>query len=237
MLWGIALGLLCAALLWFNFLDPSVRKRAAEKPAPTPPAVMAVEAAPVAEEATVEETPAEDISAEEAPAPVSFESDAPFGYEVGQQLADFTTPTFDGGEFHLADTRGKIVFINLWGTYCTPCVKELPDFEALLEAHEGEVAMLAVHSSLTGDQEPDDYVRAKGWDGWLLPFALDDEDEDTIFTIVNGSSTLPQTIVLNRRGEVIYNMVGSVTPAMLEALYRQADESVPAGPAANDQTA
>ena len=236
-LWGIALGLLCAALLWFNFLDPSVRKRAAEKPAPTPPAAMAVEAAPVAEEATVEETPAEDISAEEAPAPVSFESDAPFGYEVGQQLADFTTPTFDGGEFHLADTRGKIVFINLWGTYCTPCVKELPYFEALLEAHEGEVAMLAVHSSLTGDQEPDDYVRAKGWDGWLLPFALDDEDEDTIFTIVNGSSTLPQTIVLNRRGEVIYNMVGSVTPAMLEALYRQADESVPAGPAAKDQTA
>jgi hypothetical protein len=32
-------------------------------------------------------------------------------------------------------------------------------------------------------------------------------------------------------------MVGSVTPAMLEALYRQADKSVPAGPAAKDQTA
>ena len=86
---------------------PAKEKPAAEKPAPTPPAAMAVEAAPVAEEATVEETPAEDISAKEAPAPVSFESDAPFGYEVGQQLADFTTPTFDGGEFHLADKIGR----------------------------------------------------------------------------------------------------------------------------------
>ena len=209
-LWGVALGLLCIALLWFNFLDPSVRKRSAVKPVPTPPAA--------------EET---DAPAGEAPGPVSFESSAPIGYEVGQRLADFTAPTFDGGEFRLADTRGKIVFINLWGTYCAPCVRELPDFEALLREHEGEVAMLAVHSPLTGEVEPQDFVKANGWEDWLLPFALDDE---TIFTIVNGSSTLPQTIVLNRRGEVIYNEVRSVTPEMLAALYRQADESVPAAP-------
>ena len=152
----------------------------------------------------------------------------PIGYEIGQQLADFTTPTFDGGEFHLADTRGKIVFINLWGTYCTPCVQELPEFESLLNEHEGEIAMLAVHSPMTGEEEPQDYVKSKGWDDWKLSFALDDEEDETIFTIVNGSSTLPQTIVLNRRGEVIYNRVGSVTPEMLEALYQQADASVPA---------
>ena len=72
----------------------------------------------------------------EAIQPVSFESNAPIGYEVGQQLADFTTPTFDGGEFRLSDKRGKIVIINLWATYCTPCVQELPEFEALLREHE-----------------------------------------------------------------------------------------------------
>ena len=230
-LWGAALVLLCAALLWFNFLDPTVKKRSASKPAPTPPAA-AVTAAPPAKDpaAGSEEVPqASEKPAEEAPAPVSFESDAPIGYEVGQQLADFTTPTFDGGEFHLADTRGKIVFLNLWGTYCTPCVQELPEFEKLLEEHRDEIAMLAVHSSLTGEQEPDDYVRAKGWDDWLLPFALDDDD-DTIFGIVNGSTTLPQTIVLNRKGEVIFNMVGSVTPEMLEALFQKADADVPALP-------
>ena len=164
--------------------------------------------------------------------PVSFESSAPIGFEAGQQLADFSTPTFDGGEFHLADTRGRIVFLNLWGTYCTPCVQELPEFEALYEKHADEIAMLAVHSSMTGEIEPQDYVKSKGWDEWKLPFALDDEENDTIFTVVNGSTTLPQTIVLNRRGEVIYNRVGSVSAEMLDALYKQADESVPAAPAA-----
>ena len=219
-LWGVALGVLCAALLWFNFLDPTVRKRSAQKPVPTPPAAAATAA------------PAESSEAAPAPAPaeeLSFESSAPIGYEVGQQLQDFTVSTFDGGEFHLADHRGQIVIINLWGTYCTPCVQELPEFEKLCEEHEGEVAILAVHSSMTGDVEPQDYVVSKGWDKWDIDFTLDD-DNDTIFGIVNGSTTLPQTIVLNRRGEVIYNMARSLTPEMLGALYKQADESVPAAP-------
>ena len=82
---------------------------------------------------------------------------------------------------------------------------------------------------MTGDVEPQDYVVSKGWDKWDIDFTLDD-DNDTIFGIVNGSTTLPQTIVLNRRGEVIYNMARSLTPEMLGALYKQADESVPAAP-------
>ena len=218
--WGVALGVLCAALLWFNFLDPTVRKRSAQKPVPTPPAAAATAA------------PAESSEAAPVPAPaeeVSFESSAPIGYEVGQQLQDFTVSTFDGGEFHLADHRGQIVIINLWGTYCTPCVQELPEFEKLCEEHEGEVAILAVHSSMTGDVEPQDYVVSKGWDKWDIDFTLDD-DNDTIFGIVNGSTTLPQTIVLNRRGEVIHNQDRALTPEMLNALYKQADESVPAAP-------
>ena len=42
--------------------------------------------------------------------------------------------------------------------------------------------------------------------------------------IVGGTGTLPQTIVLNRKGEVIYNQIGSVTPEVLAALYEEADK-------------
>ncbi len=158
-----------------------MRKRSAQKPVPTPPAAAATAA------------PAESSEAAPVPAPaeeVSFESSAPIGYEVGQQLQDFTVSTFDGGEFHLADHRGQIVIINLWGTYCTPCVQELPEFEKLCEEHEGEVAILAVHSSMTGDVEPQDYVVSKGWDKWDIDFTLDDEN-DTIFTIVTDHRAEP----------------------------------------------
>ena len=72
----------------------------------------------------------------------NFESSAPVGSEVGMQLEDFSIDCLDGSTFHLADTRGKVVFLNLWATYCTPCVKELPHFDAIYHEHEGDIAML-----------------------------------------------------------------------------------------------
>ncbi len=77
--------------------------------------------------------------------------------------------------------------------------------------------MLAVHANLT-TEDVAEYIAAKGWD---IPVAVDDENE-TIFGIVNGSQALPQTIVLNREGEVIYNEVGSVSEEILESLYEKA---------------
>ena len=54
-----------------------------------------------------------------------------------------------------------------------------------------------------------------------MPFAVENEDE-VIWDLVGGTTAMPQTIVLNRKGEVIYNQRGSVTPEMLATLYEQA---------------
>ena len=77
--------------------------------------------------------------------------------------------------------------------------------------------MLAVHSSIVTD-DPTEFLSDKGWS---IPFAVD-TDDDAFWEIVNGSSTLPQTIVLDKNGTVIYNQKGSVTPEVLAALYEQA---------------
>ena len=139
------------------------------------------------------------------------------GHETGNQLADFTLTCYDGTQFHLADTRGRVVFINRWATWCTPCREELPYFNDLYREHGEDIAMIAVHPSMIVD---DPEAAAAGYD---LPFATDTED-DAVRTIVGGTGTLPQTVVLNRRGEVIYNAEGSVTPELLEALYTKAAE-------------
>ena len=198
--WGTALAVLCAALLYYNFLDPNIKKK---DTAPDQDTVVTETAAP-----------------EAAPA-VDWSSDAPFGYEVGEQLPDFSIECLDGATFTLSETRGKPVFINLWATYCGPCVKELPHFSELYKAHEDDIAMLALHSDIIAD-DPAEYLAEFGSD-WDLPFAIEDEDE-TIWDLVGGTTAMPQTIVLNRRGEVIYNQRGSVTPEMLETLYAQASE-------------
>lgn len=138
-------------------------------------------------------------------------------YEVGMQLDDFEIECLDGTTFHLEDMRGKVVVINLWATYCAPCVQELPHFDALYREHEGDVAVLAVHSSIVTD-DPAEFLADKGYE---MPFAVDGED-NALWTVVNGSSSLPQTIVLDRNGVVIYNQQGSVTAEVLETLYEQA---------------
>lgn len=194
-LWGVALAILCLALLWFNALDPSVRRQ----------------------DSAVETTEAPAETA--APEAAALEDGVPVGSGVGERLADFTAQCLDGSTFRLADARGKVVFINLWATYCTPCIQELPYFDALYRQREGDTAVLAVHSSLVTD-DPAEYLADKGY---AIAFATDGDD-DAIFNIVGGSATLPQTIVLNRRGEVVYNQVGSVTPEMLDELYRRASE-------------
>ena len=54
-----------------------------------------------------------------------------------------------------------------------------------------------------------------------VAFAVENDDE-VIWDLVGGTTAMPQTIVLNRHGEVVYNQRGSVTPEMLETLYEQA---------------
>ena len=191
------MAVLCAALVYYNFLDPSIKKK---------------DAVPAQETAVTEDS---------EPADEDWSSDAPFGCEVGQQLPDFSIECLDGSIFHLAEMRGKPVFINLWATYCGPCVKELPHFSELYKEHEGDIAMLALHSDIVTD-EPAEYLAEFGKD-WVMQFAVEDDDE-VIWDLVGGTTAMPQTIVLNRHGEVIYNQRNSVTPEMLAELYAQAAE-------------
>jgi peroxiredoxin len=50
---------------------------------------------------------------------------------VGQQAPDFSIKDRQGNLIKLSDYRGKVVFLNLWGTWCLPCIQEMPTMETL----------------------------------------------------------------------------------------------------------
>lgn len=52
--------------------------------------------------------------------------------------------TLDGANFDLASQRGKWVIVNYWATWCTPCLKELPDISAYVAAHKDKVAAIGL---------------------------------------------------------------------------------------------
>ena len=81
-----------------------------------------------------EPTPAPIASASEPlPAALHTKIDAKCGNDpgVGTAAKPFTLKTPDGKDISLASYRGKVVLLNFWGTWCKPCLKELPEFDRL----------------------------------------------------------------------------------------------------------
>lgn len=101
---------------------------------------------------------------------------------------DFTVA--DGtNSIHLANYKGKIVLLNLWATWCAPCVHEMPALVQLHHEHP-EWAILAVsvdedpeaykqfiaerHVDLTTVRDPDERVaKLYGTDGWPETYIID----------------------------------------------------------------
>ncbi len=218
--WAVALAVLAGALLWYNLPRKSDASPAPEQtgeeanPADEAPSDTGDTGASDAAEPgdTGELTEPGDAAAAEPPAP-----DLPVGSEVGNLAPDFTVPLYGGGELTLADCKGKVTVINFWATWCTPCVKELPHFQTLHENYP-DVEIVAVHSELVTD-DVEEYL--SNFD-YTLPFAL---DEGGVITSFGGSTMLPQTVVLDRNGVIVYNKVGSVTYELLEETVLQAQES------------
>ena len=59
-------------------------------------------------------------------------------YADGKPAPQFTLPDINGKEISLNDFKGKMVLIDCWATWCGPCVKGLPKFNALREKYKGK---------------------------------------------------------------------------------------------------
>ena len=196
--WCAALLVLAAVLAYYNW--------------PTAGDIPAAEL-PVTDTAPADTNPAEPLP-DEADFPGEDVADAPeltVGSEVGMLGPDFTVPLYGGDTFTLADARGTVTVINFWATWCTPCVAELPHFEQLYRNYDGDIEVIAVHSDLVTD-DVDAYLA--NYD-YTIRFALDDSG---VVTAYGGSTMLPQTIILDKDGVIVYNTVGSVTYELLESI-------------------
>lgn len=63
----------------------------------------------------------------------------------GDPAPDFSYTLPDGTTQRLSDLRGSTVVLNFWATWCLPCVEEMPELQAALDAGAGELVVLAVN--------------------------------------------------------------------------------------------
>ena len=61
-----------------------------------------------------------------------------------ERAPSFSKKGMDGIDYNLADLKGKIVVVNLWGTFCEPCIGEMPKLNKLVKKFTGkDVVFLA----------------------------------------------------------------------------------------------
>ena len=113
----------------------------------------------------------------------------------------------DGGEFNLAAFRGKPVLVNLWASWCAPCIKELPTLQQLelAEAEEGKLGVIAVSQ----DSAPQGSVEAFLGERDIGRFAAYHDEKMDLSTALN-VQILPTTILYDAQGKEVWRYVGDL---------------------------
>lgn len=124
-----------------------------------------------------------------------------------QPAPDFTLRTLDQTTVSLSDYRGRVVFLNFWATWCEPCERELPAFEAFM-AQQGDdgAVVLAVNVGETYDQA-NAFLTERGVDGF--PVLLDARLE---VANLYGISPIPVTFVIDQEGVIRFTKYGEMKP-------------------------
>lgn len=101
----------------------------------------------------------------------------------------------------LADFRGRPVLVNLWATWCAPCVKELPTLDALAAREAGRLHVLAVSQDMAPAKVAP-FWAARGFEA-LTPYT-----DGTMAWVPAVTATLPATILYGSDGREVLRVVG-----------------------------
>jgi thiol-disulfide isomerase/thioredoxin len=137
-----------------------------------------------------------------------------------------TAPFLDpeGEPASLADFRGRPLLLNLWATWCPPCVVEMPSLDRLA-AREGErLQVLALSQDLDGRAKVAEFFAARNLRR-LEPYL----DPDMAFMTQLRVSTLPTTILYDSQGREVWRMTGMAEweSERVERLLREAERLSP----------
>lgn len=107
-----------------------------------------------------------------------------------------------GETVHLSDFKGRVVLVNLWATWCAPCIKEMPSL-ARLQAKRLDLAIVAISEDRRGAEIVAPFLAKLHLEG--LATFLDPADRASQAFHVMG---LPTSFLIDRDGRIVGSLVG-----------------------------
>lgn len=144
----------------------------------------------------------------------------------GHPAPNFTFPGLNGKMVSLADYRGHAVLVNVWATWCPPCVDEMPSMEKLYQELKGEnFEILAVSIDALGTKAVAPFMKK-----YNLSFPALMDPEGTIKTLYQITG-VPESFIINKQGILVEKIIGPrewATPAVV-GFFRDLLQTSPTG--------
>ena len=125
---------------------------------------------------------------------------------------DFTVTDVDGNSVNLSDFKGKPVVLNFWATWCYYCKLEMPDFNEAYKEYP-DVQFLMVNATGTNGETVESAKVFIEQEKYEFPVFFDTQ-HDALRTY--GVSSYPQTIFIDKDGNIVSHRVGMLTKDVLE---------------------
>ncbi len=124
--------------------------------------------------------------------------------------------TLEGTSWRVADAKGKVIVLNVWGTWCGPCVAESPHLQQVWS----ELAAAGKPVQLMGINYRDSVETAAAFlraNKVTYP-SLEDDGGRTLLALRGKANATPTTLILDRQGRIAARVSGPVTAATLTGL-------------------
>lgn len=118
------------------------------------------------------------------------------------EAPSFVLPDLMGKVVRTEDLRGKVVLLNLWATWCQPCVQEIPTLEALSRKMAGRDFVLL---AISEDDQPEKVGPWIEKQGFKIPVLLDGRGQVGADLGITG---YPETFIVDRKGRIVHHHVG-----------------------------
>ena len=119
--------------------------------------------------------------------------------QSGYLAPDFTLTSLEGVKYTLSDLKGKVVFVNLWATWCPPCRQELPSmvqFYDMFQKKDLEILSVSEDADMAAVKEFVNKYRIS------FPVLIDDRKD--VYRLYRATG-IPETHLIDKTGRIVFS--------------------------------